>query len=267
MESIVTRIVVLCALACTGTASAQSAPRVVKDSIPATLVSWEMVHVPGGKVTLNNRTIEVKPLLVGRTEVTWDLYDVYFLKLTEDQKNPIADAVARPSPPYAVPDYEWGHEGYAAISIALNAAKRFAEWLSAKTGHTYRLPTEAEWQHIANLAAGPTPLTHERIDALAWHRVNANRKTQLVAQRKPDALGLFDLFGNVAEWVVADNNKRITRGGSFRDDPATLGPAARAEQQDSWTERDPQLPSSIWWLSDGPFVGFRLVREVANMGR
>jgi hypothetical protein len=37
--------------------------------------------------------------------------------------------------------------------------------------------------------------------------------------------------------------------------------APRAVQDDSWNERDPQLPKSRWWLSDGPFVGFRLVRE------
>jgi len=53
----------------------------------------------------------------------------------------------------------------------------------------------------------------------------------------------------------------VTRGGSFRDAPGTLGPSARTVQDDSWNERDPQLPKSRWWLSDGPFVGFRLVRE------
>ena len=53
----------------------------------------------------------------------------------------------------------------------------------------------------------------------------------------------------------------MTRGGSFRDAAERVGPAARAVQDDSWNERDPQLPKSRWWLSDGPFVGFRIVRE------
>ena len=39
---------------------------------------------------------------------------------------------------------------------------------------------------------------------------------------------------------------------------------ARAVQDESWNERDPQLPKSRWWFSDGPFVGFRLVREISR---
>jgi formylglycine-generating enzyme required for sulfatase activity len=80
-----------------------------------------------------------------------------------------------------------------------------------------------------------------------------------VGARKPDALGLFDLFGNAAEWVTTSDGTRVTRGGSFRD--AVVGPASRAVQDDSWNERDPQLPKSRWWLSDGPFAGFRVVRN------
>ena len=51
------------------------------------------------------------------------------------------------------------------------------------------------------------------------------------------------------------------RGGSFRDSAAVVGPHARAVQGSSWNERDPQIPQSRWWLSDAPFVGFRIVRE------
>ena len=86
--------------------------------------------------------------------------------------------------------------------------------------------------------------------------------THAVATKAPDGLGLFDLFGNAAEWVVTRDGQLATRGGSFRDGPEGIGPAARAVQDEYWNERDPQLPKSRWWLSDGPFVGFRLVREI-----
>jgi hypothetical protein len=60
---------------------------------------------------------------------------------------------------------------------------------------------------------------------------------------------------------MVSSGRPVTRGGSFRDAPQTVGPSARAVQDDSWNERDPQIPQSRWWMSDAPFVGFRIVRE------
>jgi formylglycine-generating enzyme required for sulfatase activity len=244
---------------------AQSSPAVIRDSLAGTLVTFELALVAGGTTTFSNstgpRTETVRPFYIGRTEVSWEMYDVFMHRLDKPRSNAAADAIARPSMPYAVPDYEWGHDGYAAISITYTAAIAFAEWLSAKTGHRYRLPTEAEWVHAAALATGGGGLSRQRIDAIAWHSENAERKTHPIASRQPDALGLSDMFGNVAEWVLTDEPVPVTRGGSFRDDPASLGPSARAVQTPRWTERDPQLPTSRWWLTDGPFVGFRIVRD------
>lgn len=231
-----------------------------REILAGTTVSFEMVPVPGGQVTFGTTTREVAPFYIGRTEVTWDLYDVYALELDR----PVvqaggADAIARPSNPYGAPDYGWGHAGFPVISVTRNAAETFAKWLSQKTGRVYRLPTEAEWARAAAVASGSKPLSRDEIDGLAWHRDNAEARTHPAGSKRADRLGLFDLFGNAAEWVTPAEDALVVRGGSFRDSPASLGPAARAVQDDSWNERDPQLPKSRWWLSDGPFVGFRLV--------
>ena len=243
-----------------GSAQAPAVAPAYRETIPGTLVSFEMIRVPGGSVTIGGKPVTVEPFEIGRTEVTWDMYDVFWLGLdSKDQKE--IDAVARPSQPYGAPDYGWGHAGFAAISIAKPAAEAFCVWLSKKTGKTYRLPTEAEWLHAATLAAGGPTLSAERREALAWHRGNAVAKAQPVAKKQADALGLYDLFGNAAEWVTTSGDSAVTKGGSFRDAAENLGPQTRAEQDDSWQERDPQLPKSKWWLSDGPFVGFRIVRK------
>ncbi|HEX6324294.1 MAG TPA: SUMF1/EgtB/PvdO family nonheme iron enzyme [Vicinamibacterales bacterium] len=226
--------------------AAPSPPTTYRETIAGTSISFEMVLVPGGAA--------VEPFHIGRTEVTWDVYDVFALGLDRPRPAGGADAFARPSKPYGAPDYGWGHAGFPAISIAREAADAFTAWLSKKTGRAYRLPTEAEWEHAAALAGPPS-------DAVAWHRGNATSRTRPVASRAPDALGLFDFYGNAAEWVAAPGGGRVTRGGSFRDPLAALGPAAREEQDEWWNERDPQLPKSKWWLSDGPFVGFRLARS------
>ena len=231
-----------------------------RETIAGTTVSFEMVPVPAGVVTLDGTRHTVGPLFVGRTEVTWDMYDVFFLGLDEPASSRSgSDAMARPSQPYGAPDYGWGHAGFPVMSVTRASAEAFARWLSQKTGREYRLPSEAEWVHVATLAAAGDEVGARR-DALMWHAGNAAGRTHPVAAKTADRLGLFDLFGNVAEWVTPADGSLVTRGGSFRDEAASVGVASRRVQDETWNERDPQLPKSRWWLSDGPFVGFRLVR-------
>jgi formylglycine-generating enzyme required for sulfatase activity len=246
-------------LTLTRAAGAQLAP--VRDSIPGTLVRFELVPVSGGRVTVGGKAVEVKPFLIGRTELSWEAYDPFAFGPGSGGARGSADAVSRPSRPYGAPDYGWGHAGFPAISVTRNAAEAYCRWLSERTGRTYRLPTEAEWVRAAQLAAGSAPFTAARRELLAWHRGNAGDKSHRIASKRADALGLHDLFGNAAEWVTTDDGKLVTRGGSWRDRADSVGPNARAVQDDSWNERDPQIPKSPWWLSDGPFVGFRVVRE------
>jgi formylglycine-generating enzyme required for sulfatase activity len=219
--------------------------QVERDSVPGTLVTFEMVKVPSTN------------LWVGKTEVTWDLYDAFALSRPDTTERTTADAVARPTRPYGAPDHGWGHAGYPVISVAYSGAQAFCEWLSARTGKLYRLPTEAEWEQIARLALGDSP---DR-DAMAWHAGNAGGTTRPVSAKGADQLGLHDLLGNAAEWVTPASGRPVVRGGSFRTAPSALGPATRAVQDDTWNERDPQIPQSRWWMSDAPFAGFRIVRE------
>lgn len=229
------------------------------DSIPGTLVTWEMVPVPGGSVALGDTTIDVPPFWIARTELLWDVYDVF--AFLDPAPATGADAVARPSRPYGAPDHGFGHRGYAALSVTRAAAEAFCAWLSHRTGKRYRLPTEAEWQRAATLALGDGPLSPERRDALAWHAGNSGSRARAAATKQPDGLGLYDLLGNAAEWVVPTDGRLVTRGGSWRDPAVRVDADTRALQDYTWNETDPQLPKSAWWLSDGSFVGFRIVRE------
>jgi formylglycine-generating enzyme required for sulfatase activity len=128
--------------------------------------------------------------------------------------------------------------------------------LSQRTGKRYRLPTEAEWEEVSKIAAAG-----KKLDDVAWHAGNAGGTTHPVAKKAADALGLYDLFGNAAEWVTVTSGRPAVRGGSFRDAVNIVGPLAKATRADAWNERDPQIPQSRWWMSDAPFVGFRIVRE------
>ena len=126
-----------------------------KETISGTVVSFEMVPVPGGTVTVAGQGVTVDPFLIGRTEVTWDMYDVFSLGLDAAK----AGRQRMPSPVRRSPTVRPTTAG------AMPATRRSAwrarrpsvcAWLSAKTGKTYRLPTEAEWMRAAALAASKT---------------------------------------------------------------------------------------------------------------
>lgn len=243
--------------------SAAQAQEIVTDSLPGQRLAWELVRVPGGTVTVPGANgpvhRRVEGFLIGRTEVPWELYDVFYLRLdvprAERQR---VDAIARPSRPYGAPDRGFGHRGYATISLTHESAVRFAAWLSERTGHRYAVASEAQWQRAADLAfAGIAP---EAFGEYAWFHANAEGTTHPIATRTPDKLGLFDLLGNVGEWTTADDGTPILRGGSFLTRGADLALTYRERQIPHWNQTDPQEPKSRWWLSDGPFAGLRLVR-------
>lgn len=222
------------------------------ERIPGTVVSFEMVPVPGGTVTIGGESVEVGPFWIARTETTWDLYDVYVFELDREARTAAIDAVARPTRPYVLPGDEFGHAGMPALGMTMHAAREFARWLSARTGKEYRVPTEAQWEHACRLG--------EAGSASVWTRGNTEGRTHEAGSGKADAIGVFDLRGNVAEWTRGFDGDSVIKGGSFDRPAADAECASRRSQTRAWNATDPQLPKSRWWLPDAPFVGLRLIR-------
>lgn len=233
------------------------------EEIEYTALDFRMTPVPGGTVEVMTedgpRHVKVEPFFIAPVETTWDLYDAFHLRLDRRRGSEgiPADAVTRPSNPYLPPDRGYGHSGYAALSISAKGAETFCHWLSLKTGRTYRLPTEAEWKHACRLGER----NDASLDDVAWHDGNADFTPHPVGSKQPDALGLFDMKGNVAEWCTTLEGGHVIMGGSFLDLPEEVGCAARVPASPDWNESDPQEPKGTWWLADADYIGFRIVCE------
>src|SRR5262249_3863558 len=219
------------------------------EKIPGKDVSFDMVPIPGGTYLMGSpknekgrrddegpqHPVTVKPFWMGKHEVTWDEYDAYWKEeepkeekgkakdKKKDPKNP--DATRRPTPPYADETFGLGREGQPVICITHHAAMEYCRWLSKMTGKAYRLPTEAEWEWAARAGTntaysfGDDP---KKLEEYAWIRKNSEESPHRVGMKKPNPWGLYDMYGNVAEWCL-DHYKKDYYG-SFPLDKATLGP-------------------------------------------
>ncbi len=147
----------------------------------------------------------------------------------------------------------------------------------------------AEWEYAAR--AGTTTAyffgdDKSKLGEYAWFEQNSDFKYQKVGKKKPNPWGLYDMCGNVVEWVldqydpdyykqcagnggIVDPWNKATkpyphsvRGGSWDDEAGMCRSAARRGSDRSWKMQDPQLPKSIWYFSDAQFVGFRIVRPL-----
>lgn len=266
-------------------------------------LEFSMEAIPGGQFTMGSNSsanadekpahaVKIAPFWMSTFEVTWDLFEPFLykdLELIQSAEGKIADdvdAVTRPTKPYLDMTFGMGKEGHPALAMTHYNAIQFCKWLYVRTGVFYRLPTEAEWEYAARAESETEYYFGDdaaQLGDFAWFAENSNEETGLVGKKKPNAWGLHDMLGNVAEWTydqyyedtyakregkVADNPvveptvlyPHSVRGGSFQSQPEELRSAARMASDPYWKQLDPQIPKSNWWFPEAPFVGMRLVR-------
>lgn len=242
-------------------------PEVMKLRVPGTTVGLELAQTPAGVVTFEDEPREVGAMLALRTEVTWDLYDVFVYELDRPDGSSEADAVSRPSKPYVPPDRGFGHEGYPAIGMTRHGAERFCAWLSLKLGVPVRLPAQHEWIYLARggeAGAYCCGASDETLGEIAWYAGNSEHTTHPVGQKTPNAFGLYDVHGNAAEWVITDTRRPYAMGGGYRDNASECTATSAQRQASRWNQSDPQIPKSQWWLADCSWVGFRFVIDASE---
>ncbi len=289
-----------------------------------TTFSYEMVLIPGGKFMMGSpanepgrkehegpqHEVELKPFYLATTETTIEQWMAFYLETHQKghdkgrgdpiqefaeavEPPPKVDAITGPSQLYGDIGNSWGAGRRPIIQITWFDAMTYCKWLWQKTGRKHRLPTEAEWEYACRAGTttryffGDDPA---RLGDYAWFEENCagdsgEQMTHETGQKKPNPWGLYDVLGNVAEWVLdfysptayTENAKanpcsnprgpakgkfHVARGGFYDSPLADLRCAARVAEEPRWSKEDPQIPKSRWYLPKQAHIGFRVAREI-----
>ncbi|NGZ08911.1 MAG: TIR domain-containing protein [Nitrospira sp. LK70] len=199
------------------------------------------------------RQVTIEPFAIGKYEVTFQEYDRY-VELTGGRL---------PS------DESWGRERRPVINVSWDDAVAYAKWLSQATGKHYRLPTESEWEYAARSGSKDETWAGTSDEKqLVDYAVYQQSGTESVGSKKPNGLGLFDMSGNVYEWVEdcwhknyqdaptdgsawlgtngGDCGQRVLRGGAWYDRPGNLRASNRGGGLAGYR---------------GSLLGFRLIQD------
>ncbi|MCW3125075.1 MAG: Sulphatase-modifying factor protein [Bacteroidetes bacterium] len=270
------KISVLAAVVCIALAANAQSKKKTPPADPA-----RFVNVEGGSFMMGTAT-GVEP--VEKPEHKVQLKDFYLAKyeLTFDEYDRFCDSTGRKRPD----DMKWGRGKRPAMIVSWLDAVAYCNWLSKQdklqpcyvigdkdakwldTANGYRLPTEAEWEYAAR-GGKKSKGTHyagaDKPDNVAWYKANSQDKTQPVGQKQANEIGLYDMNGNVWEWVwdIYDGNYyqhspeqdpkgpeagpyKVTRGGAWYNKPEYTAVTTRQNNTPDFRQNS---------------VGFRIARN------
>lgn len=251
----------------------------------------ELTLIPPGKFKMRNPSQSLtngagdayfvkltKPYYMSSTEITTGLYRIFVNETkyqTDAERNSRGGYGMEGGSWRQSSDYSWKYVGeleiknqMPALSISWNDAVAFCKWLSDKTGHRYRLPTEAEWEYACRAGTQSDwffGTDSGELENYAWFRNNSENRIHSVKKKLPNAFGLYDVYGNEWEWCqdyysedyIAESDRvdptgpeqgsgRVRRGGGFGQSSDQLTSYARENGN-----------------PESPYHGsFRIVREL-----
>ncbi len=244
------------------------------DPFENTATSTEMIFVTGGTFLMGQKDGEFDEKPVHEVTLSNFYIGKYEVTVSEYQKFCKATKRSMPKEP------EWGwQEDHPIINTSWNDAMAFIEWLNSETGETYRLPTEAEFEYVIREGGKPGTFSWgdgqptENIADISYSKVYKSRGywegyddgfayTAPVGSFQPNTLGVYDINGNMWEWVSdwhaeftkekvtdprgpATGTNKVGKGGSYNSDPWHSRTASRAFVEPDFKRPTFRLAKSI----------------------
>jgi len=246
-------------------------------------IEYEMVQIFPGQYIMGSETGDrtskpVHPVYfkrsfrIGKTEITVGQFSSFVEDsgyITEaEQKGKCWDSDFRSHHNTSLqPGINWRNPGFnqtkddPVTCISWNDAMAFCIWLSKKTGRNCRLPSEAEWEYACFL--GSTNMERSFYPEIAWYYENSSMTTHPVAQKRGNSSGIYDMLGNVSEWMMdiwhPDYAEAPDDGSSWLGDPVCARVCRGGSFERESNEMDPK--GRDWYIESEAVVGlgFRIV--------
>ena len=236
----------------------------------------DFVHIPAGTFVMGNTDFDESVLELPdgdasliederpprRVQITRG-FDLQRTEVTQAQWLSVMHT--RPGPAGYWKRKDWAQ--LPVVSVSWHDAQRFMATLNrASMGKRYRLPTEAEWEYAARAGhAGNRPFPVNQLGSHAWILENSGDKPQTVAQKQPNAWGLYDMLGNAWEWV-ADRYQSDYYGQGQNIDPKGPSQGDQHVRRGGSYHCQPHLVRVNYRAADTPstrysVIGFRVLRE------
>ncbi|GJL51059.1 MAG: hypothetical protein NPIRA01_22860 [Nitrospirales bacterium] len=200
------------------------------------------------------RTVTIPAFSMGQYEVTFEEYDKFAIATGRGLPN----------------DQRWGRGLRPVINVSWEDAKAYAEWLSEATGKRFRLPTESEWEYAARSGdeeIWSSTSDESQLSEYAVYMENSGKRTAIVGEKKPNTFELYDLSGNVWEWVedcLHDTYKGAPVDGSAWLEAESGDCTQRMIRGGGWANTSEVLRSSLrrrnFTAFSSGIIGFRLAQ-------
>ncbi|WP_448518687.1 formylglycine-generating enzyme family protein [Rhodoflexus sp.] len=250
-----------------GTEKAVISAAARKQEIPSVLKNPpEVVFVEGGAFLMGSEDGEPEEQPIHKVYVSSFYIGKYEVTVAQYREFCKETGRAMPETP------KWGWQDNAPIvNVSWNDANAYCKWLVQRTGQPYRLPTEAEWEFAARggIKTRKTRFAgSNQLEEVGWFDKNSNKRAQPVGEKSANELGLYDMSGNVWEWVQDWFDSDYYSKSPEKDPQGPPKGSMRVMRSGSWINyaednriaiRISNMPNDI-----GPFFGFRVAMSLTK---